>query len=124
VSLFFYKRILLLTVQGAETYYQPQLAKDNKVDPCLRPNQPLEIGYGNGGVSAFQYTLDETKGQAVDVGFVKVLITTDYVDLPNMEQETPFRDSVRKVALGIMPPRPEPKIEWDILFSVVQSISK
>ena len=58
------------------------------MDPPLKPKGSLPIGYGAGGSPPFEYFLQE--GQSVDVGFMKLFLTTEYVDLSNVSQISPF----------------------------------
>jgi hypothetical protein len=86
------------------------------VDPPLRPGGSLSIGYGAGGSPPFTFRVDE--GQALDVGFLKLFLTTEYVNFSNIAQVSPFeRESGRK------PHRVQMKCPqlWDtILIPLVQ----
>jgi len=73
------------------SYYQPGSARDNRVEPTIRPKGHLTIGYGSGGGVPWSYTLRQN--QKFDVGFLKVFLTTDYVDFSNVEQRSPFERS-------------------------------
>ena len=67
----------------AETMAAPLPArhKDN------RPSE-LTVGYGEAGAEAFQFTLaDELPA---DVGFLRLFVSTTYVDLSALEQQSPF----------------------------------
>jgi len=84
------------------------------VDPPLKPKASLSIGYGSGGSPPFTYFIDE--GQSVDVGFLKLFLTTEYVDFSDVPQLSPFERG-RKIVLR------QRKIQplWDtILVPVVQ----
>ncbi|KAI0315079.1 caspase domain-containing protein [Amylostereum chailletii] len=97
-----------------DPYYQPiGAAKDNKVDP-IPSGGALTIGYGAGGERPVNYFLRE--GQSVDVGYLKLFLSTDHIDLRELKQDSPFdgwRASHRK-------PR-RPTSIWDtMLVTVVQ----
>ncbi|KAK0218653.1 caspase domain-containing protein [Armillaria fumosa] len=68
-------------------YYQPGSAKKN-VDVCLPPGKSLAIGYGASGTVPHRYTLRE--GQDVDVGFLKLFFSTEYLDFSGLVQGSPF----------------------------------
>ena len=90
------------------------MAKDGRVDPPLAVGGNLTIGYGSGGAKGFKFDL---KGRDVDVGFLKLFLTTHYIDYSYVSQPSPFAAS-RDLAKddGVMP---EPV--WDsILIPVVQ----
>lgn len=58
------------------------------MDPPLSPGGSLSIGYGSGGSAPFTYYIEE--GQTVDVGFLKLFVTSEYVDFSNIPQVSPF----------------------------------
>ncbi len=74
----------------AGSYYQPGGAKNN-TDVSLPPGESLAIGYGASGTVPHMYTLRE--GQDVDVGFLKLFFSTQYIDLSGIVQESPFTES-------------------------------
>ncbi len=69
------------------SYYQPGHAKKD-ADISLPPHTSLTIGYGASGTVPYMYTLK--KGQDVDVGFLKLFFSTDYLDLSDIVQGSPF----------------------------------
>ncbi len=69
------------------SYYQPGSAKKN-VDVSLRPGESLTIGYGASGTVPHMYMLRD--GQDVDVGFLKLFYSTEYLDLSGIVQGSPF----------------------------------
>ncbi|PBK59436.1 hypothetical protein ARMSODRAFT_1027392 [Armillaria solidipes] len=71
------------------SYYQPGHAKRD-TDVSLPPGDSLTIGYGASGTVPHMYTL--RKGQDVDVGFLKLFFSTEYVDLSGVVQNSPFDD--------------------------------
>ncbi|PBK59431.1 hypothetical protein ARMSODRAFT_899277 [Armillaria solidipes] len=74
------------------SYYQPGRAKKD-ADVSLPPQESLTIGYGASGTVPHMYTLRE--GQDVDVGFLKLFLSTECMDLSAVVQSSPFED-VRK----------------------------
>jgi hypothetical protein len=50
--------------------------------------KPLTIGYGESGTAPRAYTV--RKGQDVDVGYLRLFVSTDYADWTAIEQGTPF----------------------------------
>ncbi|KAK0502201.1 hypothetical protein EDD18DRAFT_1426888 [Armillaria luteobubalina] len=72
------------------SYYQPGSAQ-NDVDVSLPPGESLSMGYGTSGTVPHMYTL--RKGQDVDVGFLKLFFSTEYLDLSGVVQRSPFTES-------------------------------
>jgi hypothetical protein len=48
----------------------------------------LKVGYGAADVEAFQFTLPN--GIPADVGFLRLFVSTTYVDMSVLEQQSPF----------------------------------
>ncbi|SJL15636.1 uncharacterized protein ARMOST_19140 [Armillaria ostoyae] len=71
------------------SYYQPGHAKKD-TDVSLAPGDSLTIGYGASGTVPHIYRL--RKGQDVDVGFLKLFFSTEYMDLSGVVQNSPFDD--------------------------------
>jgi hypothetical protein len=95
------------------SYYEAPSAKD-KLDPCIYPNGGfLTIGYGSGGAQPFAYGLSAE--QDVDVGCVKIFLSTEKVDLSSIPQPSPFDGDSR----GPIPPKKKPGW-YTTLFTVVQ----
>lgn len=70
-------------------YYLPPISTSGGIpDPPLPPYGSLTIGYGSGGASPHQFFLREE--QDVDVGHLKLFLTTKYVDLAFVLQDAPF----------------------------------
>jgi hypothetical protein len=70
------------------SYYQAPSSK-GKLDPCIQPNGGfLTIGYGTGGAQPFAYGLSDE--QDIDVGCIKIFLSTDKVDLSSIPQPSPF----------------------------------
>ncbi|KAK0234488.1 hypothetical protein EDD85DRAFT_774432 [Armillaria nabsnona] len=98
------------------SYYQPGGAKNN-TDVSLPPGESLAIGYGASGTVPHMYTLRE--GQDVDVGFLKLFLSTEYMDLSGIVQESPFTE-IRGGARAV----PESRRLWDSMcVAVVQKRS-
>jgi hypothetical protein len=56
-------------------------------DPGARtPEHP--VGYGSAGADAFEFSLDD--GVVSDIGFLKLFVSTTYVDMMALEQLSPF----------------------------------
>ncbi|KAI0310691.1 hypothetical protein OF83DRAFT_1178301, partial [Amylostereum chailletii] len=81
---------------SVDTVYKPTIAGDHDkpADPPLpaapSPDHPseLHIGYGSGGAEPQEFELPP--GAGVDVTYLKLFITTRYVDLSYLEQRSPF----------------------------------
>jgi hypothetical protein len=67
---------------------------NSRVDPQLPPEGTFTLGYGSNGLPPLTFTLE--KGQDIDVGFLKVFISTEQMDLSNIKSESPF-DNARPV---------------------------
>ncbi|KAG7442728.1 uncharacterized protein BT62DRAFT_1079102 [Guyanagaster necrorhizus] len=97
-------------------YYLPPTAKANLVDESLPANDFLTIGYGSGGGRPREYYLRPS--QDVDIGFLKLLVSTKYVDYSNLKQSSPFPQGHRADVVYQSERRPA---LWDtILITVVQ----
>jgi hypothetical protein len=85
------------------------------VDPSLRPNGSITIGYGSGGGAPFDYSLRED--QDVDVGFLKLFISMEQVDLSGIPQLTPFEEVNRVMGKA----KAKPTGAWStVLITIVQ----
>ncbi|KAG8751614.1 hypothetical protein FRC14_007726 [Serendipita sp. 396] len=99
-------------------YYQPATSA-GRADPSVPAKQALTIGYGDGGVPAFKYYLRE--GQDLDIGFIKIFLSTEQVDLSHIRQLSPFNPGGRNAGIG----KGKPKATWDtILIPIVQRKAK
>ncbi|KAK0440556.1 hypothetical protein EV421DRAFT_2036766 [Armillaria borealis] len=74
------------------SYYQPGCAKKD-TDVSLPPGDSLTIGYDASGMVSHMYRL--RKGQHVDVGFLKRLSSTEYMDLSVLSRFLLFMMPVR-----------------------------
>ncbi|KAG6908030.1 hypothetical protein DXG01_006449 [Tephrocybe rancida] len=88
-------------------YYLPPTAANDQIDFSLPANGSLTIGFGDSGWSARTYYLREN--QSVDVGFLKLYVSTKYVDYSSIVQNTPFH----RHRAGPVPPKS--KELWDAL---------
>jgi len=52
-----------------------------------RPSE-LPVGYGSAGGEALQFSLPA--GVTADIGFMKLFVSTTYVNMTALEQESPF----------------------------------
>jgi hypothetical protein len=104
------------------SYYQPPTS-GAKIDPPLLPKSSVTIGFGAGSGVPYCYSL--RKNQDIDIGHLKLFLSTEYVDLSHVPQHSPF----------VSVPRPSPfasvphlgavgnksRLIWDtILIPVVQ----
>ncbi len=97
------------------SYYQPG-DYGQKMDPSMKPKQSLRIGYGSGRATPRIYLLQE--GQSSDIGFVKVFLSTEAVDLSHIPQPCPFDGPDKGMAMKTDRHIP---CEWSALtFSVKQ----
>ncbi|KAF8170849.1 caspase domain-containing protein [Mycena galopus ATCC 62051] len=71
---------------GIEDYYLPSTAANGKVDVSLPAKGSVTIGFGACGAPGWNYFLRE--GQTVDVGFLKLFISTEYVDYSSILQKS------------------------------------
>ncbi|KAK0187320.1 hypothetical protein F5146DRAFT_771205 [Armillaria mellea] len=87
----------------------------NSADVSLPPGESLAIGYGASGTVPRGYIVPE--GQAVDVGFLKLFISTKYVDLSGIVQPLPFSETRGNVVY-------QPKVVHQCFTMRVASIQK
>ena len=69
------------------SYYQPP-TNEAKIGPPLLPNSSVTIGYGAGSDVPYCYALREN--QDIDIGHLKLFLSTEYVDLSHVPQPSPF----------------------------------
>ncbi|KAK0214585.1 caspase domain-containing protein [Armillaria fumosa] len=99
------------------SYYQPGSARKD-VDVSLPPGELLSIGYGTSRTVPHMYTL--RKGQDVDVGFLKLFFSTEYLDLSGVVQKSPFTESRRGGQVA-----PQSRYLWDeMCIAVIQNRGK
>ena len=68
--------------------YQSPFPGQSKMDSPLHPNRSMKLGYGSGDEAPFVYTIN--KSQDLEVGFLKLFLSTEYVDLLHIPQLSPF----------------------------------
>lgn len=89
--------------------YRPPTAGDNKVDPPLRADQTLTVGYaGDGGVP---HVFENGGSGFIEIGFLKLYIMSQAVDLSGLAQESPF--------VNTRAPRPYVHERYDFFHSIV-----
>lgn len=66
----------------------PGFANDGKADFSIKAKESLTIGFNNSGTPPYTYFL--TEDQDVDVGFLKLYISTKYIDYSSIAQRSPF----------------------------------
>ncbi|KAK0234518.1 hypothetical protein EDD85DRAFT_969100 [Armillaria nabsnona] len=110
VSMFYFDVSGLSIVE----YYTPGSAKRN-ADAPLPPKQSLILGHGESGQPPLRYFLRE--GQSVDVGFLKLFISTESIDMLDIAQQSLF-SLFRMTATS-----PSKKLDlWDTMrFTLVQT---
>jgi hypothetical protein len=116
-SLFFLPLTPTLSTIG--TYFEPRAARtDATIDPPLRAGgKPTPLNFGSGGGDILQFQLYE--GQSLDVGFLRIVLSTQYLDLSNIMQPSPLLPGMRG-AVGPDRHRRVPPI-WDaITLAVIQ----
>ncbi|KAL0066448.1 hypothetical protein AAF712_006490 [Marasmius tenuissimus] len=99
---------------SVESYYMPPDARDGVTDPSLPVGGSLEIGWGDSGTVPYRYGL--RKGQTIDVGFLKLYVSAEYIDFSQVVQRsqfTPERQGFRVEA--------KPRPLWDsMLVNIIQ----
>ena len=84
-------------------------------EPSLPAKGCLTIGYGDGGGRPFTYFLRPR--QEMDVGFIKIFVSTKYVDLSSVEQNSPFESGMPRGNGPI--PGWDPEDAWDTICIAV-----
>ena len=77
----------------------------------------LKVGYEKADVEAFQFTLAD--GIPSDVGFLRLFVSTTYVDMSVLEQESPFL-----VARGVARVKPPVTHTWDAWTYVLKTVRR
>lgn len=86
-----------------------------KPEPPLKSQGELAVGYGSWGVSPFTYLVP--LGRDLDVGFLKIYLTTEAVDLSDIQQSSPFHETRRSAP--VWHPRPQ-NLLGTILIPIIQ----
>jgi hypothetical protein len=96
----------------------PPHAKDQEAVPSILVRNSLTIGYGPGGWAPARFELPKLPKNRiadVDIGYLKLFISTKYVDHSHMMQATPFGHFRGLVMVAERPPE-----MWDtVKFAVV-----
>lgn len=91
------------------------------MDSPLPPKSHLTVGYGEGGVSPWQFLLRD--GEDTDVGFFKLFLTTSPADFSSIAQESPFQTSISRY--GKVAPAKLPGAErWGSRLSTVIQVRR
>lgn len=97
------------------TCYQPP-AEQHDSDRSIQPGESLTISYGSDRNLSWGYLLKDD--QDVDVGFFKLFLSTEEVDLTGIPQASPFES--RPKYRGKKPEIQHPNFWHTTLFTVVQ----
>ncbi|KAF8154782.1 caspase domain-containing protein [Crassisporium funariophilum] len=109
-----------------ESYYEPSPPTSHIIDiPLPRASfdgipGSLTLGYGSSGVQPYQFYLDED--EVLDVGFLKLFLTTTPVDFSHVAQSSPFVDDDERWDRGMWQrDNSDAQSLWDtMLVAVVQ----
>ena len=86
----------------------------NKLESPLKRKGELCVGYGPEGWRTLTYNI--RKGQDLDVGFLKIYLSTQPVDLSGIQQQSAF---LANRSAGEW--HPEPQSLWDtVLIPIIQ----
>ncbi|PPQ85019.1 hypothetical protein CVT25_010408 [Psilocybe cyanescens] len=93
-----------------ESYYMgPTSAGQYEGEPPLKARGVLTLGHGSNSVFPRSYEIKDDH-QDIDVGFLKIFLTTNPINLNNVSQKSPF-----DVTRSSKPFKPKPKDKWDAL---------
>lgn len=85
-------------------YQAPTVSGQQIVDPPLKSNQYISIGYGGLGI---QHLVVGVRSHGIEVGFLKVFFSTEHIDFSRIAQESPFpHHSSRGMKQHIVTSRP------------------
>ncbi|PBK76068.1 hypothetical protein ARMSODRAFT_950445 [Armillaria solidipes] len=92
VNLYAYLFYFDVSTLQIDAWYSSKMSSSKSeprsVDTYLERNSTLTLGFGNGGMSPFTFTIPD--GQEVDVCFFKFFVTTQPVDLGSIPRSSPF----------------------------------
>ncbi|KAK7471968.1 hypothetical protein VKT23_000076 [Stygiomarasmius scandens] len=91
------------------SYHLPPVAREGQAEFSIHAKKSLTIGFGDGGGDPKSHALK--KRQKVDVGFLKLYLSTQYVDFSGIPQSSPLQQD-RAIYDNPLPP---PSF-WDILM--------
>ncbi|KAF9070088.1 caspase domain-containing protein [Rhodocollybia butyracea] len=74
-----------------EPYYQPGKAGNGHSEVSLPAKKSLTIGYGDSGTPPYSFHVREN--QDIDVGYLKVFMSTKYIDYSSVAQKSPFDET-------------------------------
>ena len=98
-------------------YYEPPIAQGT-VEPPLKGEGYLTVGYGDSGSVPYKFFLRE--GQNIDVGILKLFVSRKQVNLSHVTQSSPFESS-RGTVRAVLPEPPNLPLPWDTVeIPVVQ----
>jgi len=83
-----------LIIHFPASLYQPPTAGQGRVDPPLKAGHELLVGHGSPD-SAF--VVDVRGSRKSEVGFIKLFLTTEYVDFSDVPQRSPFSETSRAI---------------------------
>jgi len=97
-------------------YHPPAATSSAPLAARYRDGRPseLSVGYGEANVDASRILI--TRGRDLDVGFLRLFVTTTYVDMTVVEQSSPFF-----AARGAKKMRPPPLNIWDAWTYVLRT---
>jgi hypothetical protein len=115
---------------STEPYFLPPFGVNHEVDPPLRPNGSLTIGYSSngsdkvhpGGSGPFVYEC--RPGQDVDVGFLKLFLSNRYIDLSNLLQGVTTALDEGSMRGTKVTPEPTDGLWFSMAITVVQERKK
>jgi len=104
------------------SYYEPPTSQlEGIVDPPLKSQRHLSVGYGDSGTVPHIFLL--RKGQNVDVGILKLYLSKEQIDLSDVAQSSPFVEieAQTRGTKGAFIKSPSQRYFWDtIVVPVVQ----
>ena len=68
----------------------PAIGKGDAVSPSLLPGESITIGYGSEGALPRRYGVRDDRD--IEIGIVKLILSTKYVDYSNLKQTSPFSE--------------------------------
>ena len=95
-----------------QSWYHPPAAT---MDAPLAARSALPVGYGEANIDALEFSLAD--GVTSDVGFLRLFVSTTYVDLAILEQSSPFL-----AARGGRKAKPPPEEIWDAWTFVLRTV--
>ncbi|THU90085.1 hypothetical protein K435DRAFT_968821 [Dendrothele bispora CBS 962.96] len=95
-----------------DPHFLPPTAKNGVIEMPLPAKGSLTIGYGPSGIPPYEFSVRES--QDVDVGALKLFLSTDYVDYGAIAQKSPFED-YRKANQRLKPELSE----WDSMTVII-----